>query len=218
MTGARAAAPDPGRGARLLLAERDALLPILRRTPAEAFDRPTACPGWSVRDVLAHCSSALMRTAAGTLHAFTPELNEADVAPRRNWPLADVLAELERGYETAAPAITAAAGHLDGLALGEWIHGGDVREPLGEPGAYAGDGFADACALLASQARHRKAPLVNVTLPAASLTLGLAGAGRPAASLRTDEATLIRLYAGRAADPAAYQLTGAEAAELAVFA
>src|SRR5580693_405300 len=78
---------DPQRPVRLLQAERDALLPILARTPEAAFDRPTACPDWSVRDVLSHCSAALTRTATGRLHAFTPELNEIDVAERRAWPL-----------------------------------------------------------------------------------------------------------------------------------
>ena len=78
-----APARDPHRPARLLQAERDALLPILHRTPDRAFDRPTACPGWSVRDVLAHCAAALSRVAAGNLHAFTPALNELDVAKRR---------------------------------------------------------------------------------------------------------------------------------------
>jgi uncharacterized protein (TIGR03083 family) len=58
----------PDLGARLLLAERDALLPILRRTPADAFDRPTVCAGWTVRDVLAHCGAALQRLAeAGSM-------------------------------------------------------------------------------------------------------------------------------------------------------
>ncbi len=208
---------DPGRGARLLLTERDALLPLLRQAPEETFGRPTACPGWSVRDVLAHCSSALTRAAGGTLHAFTPELNEADVDERRRWPLADVLAELERGYTGAGPVITGAAPRLDGLALGEWVHGGDVRDALGAPGAYGSDGFADACVLLADRARIRKAPLVQVTLPGASLSLGMAADGRPPAALSTDETTLIRLYAGRPADPASYQLTGAGPAELVIF-
>jgi hypothetical protein len=56
-----AASHPPDLGARLLLTERAALLPILRRTPADAFDRPTVCAGWTVRDVLARCGSALSR-------------------------------------------------------------------------------------------------------------------------------------------------------------
>lgn len=208
---------DAGRAARLLLAERDELLPLLRQAPAEAFGRPTVCPGWPVRDVLAHCAAALTMAAAGSLHAFTPELNEADVALRRSWPLADVLAELENSYEAAAEAMTRADGGLDGLALGEWIHGGDVREALGAPGAYASAGFGDACVLLAARSRARKTPLTEVTLPGAALTLGVAAPGRPPAHLRTAEGTLIRLYAGRPADPGSYHLTGADPAELVIF-
>ena len=117
------AARDPDRPSRLLRAEHDALLPILHRTPDPGFDRPAACPGWSVRDVLAHCAAALSRVTAGNLHAFTPALNEADVAGRRAWPLAEILSELAAGYLEAGKAITRAGGKLDVLALGEWLHG-----------------------------------------------------------------------------------------------
>jgi Mycothiol maleylpyruvate isomerase N-terminal domain len=123
-----APARDPHRPARLLQAERDALLPILHRTPDRAFDRPTACPGWSVRDVLAHCAAALSRVAAGNLHAFTPALNELDVAKRRAWPLTDILAELSAGYQEAGKAITDAGGKLDVIAPGEWLHGGGLAK------------------------------------------------------------------------------------------
>src|SRR6202042_2176209 len=86
-----AAIRDPQRPERLLRAEHDSLLPILRRAAAPALDPPTPCPGWSVRDGLAHCSAALTRVVTGRLHAFTPELNEIDVAERRGWPLPRLL-------------------------------------------------------------------------------------------------------------------------------
>jgi uncharacterized protein (TIGR03083 family) len=210
-------ARDPQRAARLLRTEHDALLPILRHTPEEAFGSPTACPGWPVRDVLAHCAAALTRVATGQLHAFTPELNEIDVAQRRDWPLPRLLSELERGYLEAGPVIAEAGGRLDPVALGEWIHGGDVRSALGEPLAYESDGFEDACALLAEWTRRRKVPLVEVALPGAALRLGLAVPGRPPATLVTDRATLMRLFAGRPAAPAEYELTGATPEELVVF-
>lgn len=235
MTVTTEAAPrprDPERPARLLRAEHDALLPVLREAPELALDRPTACPGWSVRDVLAHCSAALSRAVTGHLHAFTPELNEIDVAERRGWPLPRLLAELADGYLSGGAAIGAAGGRLDVIALGEWVHGGDVREALGQPGAYASAGFADAAALLAAYTRRCQVPLTEVTLTAAApdaappgmalapgtaLILGARQPGRPAAGLRTGPATLIRLTAGRPADPADYQLAGLTAAELVVF-
>jgi uncharacterized protein (TIGR03083 family) len=210
-------ARDPKRPARLLRTEHDALLPILRQTPEGAFGNPTACPGWSVRDVLAHCAAALTRVATGTLHAFTPELNEIDVAQRRDWPLSRLLSELARGYLEAGPVIAEASGRLDPIALGEWVHGGDVRGALGEPLAYESDGFEDACALLAEWTRRRRVPLVEVALPGAALRLGVPAPGRPEATLATDRATLMRLFAGRPTEPAEYQLTGAVPEELVVF-
>jgi uncharacterized protein (TIGR03083 family) len=208
---------DPQRPERLLRTEHDALLPILRRTPEEAFGKPTACPGWSVRDVLAHCAAALTRAATGQLHAFTPELNEIDVAERRDWPLPRLLSELERGYLDAGPVIAKAGGRLDPLVLGEWTHGGDVRDALGEPLAYESDGFDDACVLLAGWTGRLKVPLVEVSLPGAALRLGAAQPGRPPATLVTGRATLMRLFAGRPAEAADYQLTGAVPEELVVF-
>jgi uncharacterized protein (TIGR03083 family) len=236
------AARDPQRPERLLRTEHDKLLPILHRTPGAAFGNPTACPGWSVRDVLAHCAAALTRAATGRLHAFTPELNELDVAQRRDWPLPRLLSELERGYLDAGPVIAAAGGRLDAIALGEWIHGGDVRDALGEPLAYASDGFEDACALLAERARRRQVPLVEVslpdgtlpdgtlhdetlpddtlrhdTLPHDTLWLGVPVPGRAPATLVTGRATLMRLFAGRPAGPGDYQLSGAVPGELVIF-
>jgi uncharacterized protein (TIGR03083 family) len=204
-------------GARLLLAERDALLPILRRTPPEAFDHPTVCAGWSVRDVLAHCGSALTRLAEGRLHRFTPELNELDVAERRPWPLHAVITELEQGYGAAAPALTAAEGRLDGLALGEWVHGGDVRDALGEPAAYESDGVQDALVLLVDRSRRQAVPATLVRLPDQELRLGAAGDADPVAGLVTDVATLVRLCAGRSPDPARYRLEGADPARYHLF-
>ena len=175
------------------------------------------CPGWSVRDVLAHCAAALSRVTAGNLHAFTPALNEADVAVRRAWPLADILSELAAGYLEAGKAITRAGGKLDGLALGEWLHGGDVRDALGESLAYASDGFGDACALLADRARRKATPLLTAYLPGSTLTLGAPQQDRAPATLHASRPALMRLFAGRPADTSDYRLTGAATAELVVF-
>jgi hypothetical protein len=90
--------------------------------------------------------------------------------------LPDVLSELANGYRKAGSVIADAGGRLDVIALGEWIHGGDVRAALGAPRP-----------------------------------------GRAVAILRTSGSTLMRIVAGRQADPADYQLAGASAGEIAVF-
>ncbi len=209
-----AADPDvPGRAGRLLRTEGAALLPLLRAQPDEAFDTPTVLPGWSVRDVLAHCSAALGHAAAGTLHDFSPASNQRDVDVRKGWPVADLLDELATGYVGGASAIDAAGGRLDALGLGEWVHGGDVRSALGLPWAYTSAGVADALVLLAARSKGREVPATDVVLsdsplPESPLRLG-PPEGTATATMASDTATLLRLCAGRSADPAAYTLTGA---------
>ncbi|MEU7409646.1 maleylpyruvate isomerase family mycothiol-dependent enzyme [Streptomyces sp. NPDC042638] len=215
-------ARDPELPGRLLAVERDALVPLLRSRPDTDFTLPTAgCPGWTVREVLAHCSAALMRVVEGRLGkgVFSPESNDRDVADRAGWTNARVVDELERGMTEAGPVIARGDGGLDVIALGEWVHAGDVREAWGVPGAYAGDGLPDALALLARFTRVREhvplhADLDDVDEP---LRLGAVAASGPPARYLGDAATLIRLYAGRPVTAGSYELAGAREAELNVF-
>jgi hypothetical protein len=72
---------------------------------------------------------------------FSPEANDRDIAERADWTNAQVVDELERGMTEAGAAIARAGGVLDMVALGEWVHAGDVRDVLGVPGAYGGQGW-----------------------------------------------------------------------------
>jgi uncharacterized protein (TIGR03083 family) len=214
---------DPELPGRLLTVERDALIPLLRARPDADFALPTAaCPGWSVRDVLAHCSSALTRVVESRFEkgVFSPESNDRDIAERARWTNQQVVDELERGMGEAGPVIAKAGGVLDMVALGEWVHAGDVREVFGEPGAYAGAGLADALALLAWITREKghvplHADLDDVDEP---LRLGEVSGERTPARFIGDAATLVRLYAGRpVAEGTSYELAGVEARELNIF-
>ncbi|MFC5220823.1 maleylpyruvate isomerase family mycothiol-dependent enzyme [Streptomyces coerulescens] len=214
---------DPELPGRLLVVERDALVPLLRGRPAADFALPTvACPGWSVRDVLAHCSAALMRVVESRLEegVFSPEANDRDIAERADWSEGRIVDELERGMTEAGPVIARAGGALDGIALGEWVHAGDVREVLGAPGAYAGAGLPDALRLLAWLTRDRRhvplhADLDDVDEP---VRFGDLAAGRPPARYIGDGATLVRLYAGRSVEGAAgFELVGVGPRELNIF-
>ncbi len=201
--------------ARLLLIEADALGEVLAAAPAAAFDLPTVCDGWSVRDVLAHCGAALTRTASGDLHGFTPEDNQRDVDARRDLPLADVLAELHAGYVDAAAAIDAAGGRLDAIGVGEWMHGGDVREPLGAPDPYSSAGAELAVDLLAERSVATASCTLTVDLGARRLRFG--PDREPSGALATDVETFVRLCGGRRPDPARYRLSGADPADLVLF-
>ncbi|MET9535087.1 maleylpyruvate isomerase family mycothiol-dependent enzyme [Streptomyces sp. NPDC006649] len=213
---------EPELPRRLLLTERAALMPLLRRTPEELFSRRTACPDWNVRQVLAHCGAALARIVEGRLEqaVFSPESNAADVAERDAWPLRKVLDELDWGMAEAGVAIAAREdGLLDTVALGEWVHAGDVRDAFGEPGAYGGDSTDSALTLIGVASRRRGNPLVHATLPGrdAALVLGVGGDGRPPAQLTADAATLVRLCTGRPLKSSLYELSGAREEELYIY-
>ncbi|MEU9866008.1 maleylpyruvate isomerase family mycothiol-dependent enzyme [Streptomyces sp. NPDC047971] len=213
---------DPWLPDRLLRTERDALMPLLRGAPEASFDLRTACPGWTARQVLAHCAAALVRIVEGRLEegVFLPEANAADVAEREPWPLGRILDELERGLTEAGPVIAATEdGTLDAVALGEWVHAGDVREAFGVPGAYRGAGLEFALPLLAVTSRRRETPALVGVLPDRTepVCLGDTVAGRPPARFHGEASTLIRLYAGRPLVGTRYTLTGATEQELLVY-
>ncbi|KIF07386.1 MDMPI_N domain containing protein [Streptomyces sp. RSD-27] len=212
---------DPWLPDLLLRTERDALIPLLRRTPEVSYGLRTACPGWTVREVLAHCAAALVRIVEDRLEegVFLPAANAADVAERAHWPVGRIVDELERGFSEAGPVIAAGDGRLDTVALGEWIHAGDVREALGEPAAYAGDSLALALPLLRTASRRRETPRLIADLGGRTgvLELGNEVDGRPPARFSGDAATLIRIYSGRPLVATRYELAGATEAELLIY-
>jgi uncharacterized protein (TIGR03083 family) len=203
------------KAARLLLLEAAAIEPILQSLAGDQFELPTVCDGWSVRDVLAHCGAALTRTATGDLHTFSAEENQTDVEDRRDRPIADVVEELINGYLSAAAVIEGADGTLDGIALGEWMHGGDVRDALSLPGAYASEGIGLALELLVERSRRMGKPAVEVNLPDRSLDFG---SGAAMGALTTDVETFVRICGGRRPDPGRYTIDGdVDIADLVLF-
>lgn len=211
---------DPELPGLLLRTERDDFLPLLRSADSSDFALRTACPGWTVRDVVAHCGSVLNRVVESRFgpDVFSPECNDRDIAERADWTDAQVVDELERGMAEAGAAIAKAGGVLNGVALGEWIHAGDVREAWGLEGAYQGPGLTHALGLLAPFAR-REAPLLVARLEDSDeeLVIGTEREGRAPGRYRGDGATLIRLYAGRPLVGTRYELAGVKESELVVF-
>ncbi|MDG4858479.1 maleylpyruvate isomerase family mycothiol-dependent enzyme [Streptomyces sp. T-3] len=212
---------DPELPGLLLRTERDALIPLLRSRPDADFALSTCCPGWTVRDVLAHCGSALMRVIESRFEegAFSPEGNDRDIAERASWSNQEVVDELERAMGEAGPVIAKSGGLFDAVALGEWIHAGDVREALGEPGAYAGDGLEHALDLLVLASQQGNGIPVHADLDGRDepLVLGVASGERTPARFIGDATTLVRLCAGRPVIGVRYELAGAKVAELNLF-
>jgi len=104
-------------------AERDAILTVAKGGPltAEEWAQPSACAGWSVRDVMGHM--------ACTLHgvvdpAFLPDTTkgtergmEPSVAERRTWPIEAVIEE----YETYSGQAADVFASLQAAPLGDTL-------------------------------------------------------------------------------------------------
>lgn len=212
---------DPELPGLLLRTERDALIPLLRAADDGDFALRTACPGWTVRDVLAHCGSVLTRVVESRFgpDVFSPACNDRDIAERAGWTHSAVVDELERGMTDAGPVIAVAGGVLDAVALGEWVHAGDVRAAWGLPGAYEGAGLPHALGLLVPRALRREAPLFTAELTDSGqeLVIGTEQEGRAPGRYRGDGATLIRLCAGRPLVGTRYELEGVREHELCLF-
>ncbi|MFJ8230644.1 maleylpyruvate isomerase family mycothiol-dependent enzyme [Streptomyces sp. NPDC094448] len=214
---------DPELPGLLLRTERDTLVPLLRARPEADFALSTCCPGWTVRHIVAHCAAVLNRVVESRYEkdVFSPECNERDIAALADRSPQELVDDLERGLTDAGPVIAAAGhGRLDAIAFGEWVHAGDLREALGEPGAYEGDGLPHALALLAAYSRVRRTEPLLAELDGHDGPLVL-GADSPVTgpiSVYTGPAaTLIRLVTGRSTAGERYELTGAEEADLAFF-
>ncbi|GAA3821746.1 maleylpyruvate isomerase family mycothiol-dependent enzyme [Streptomyces phyllanthi] len=212
---------DPELPGRLLAAERDVLIPLLRSRPEGDFAVRTCCPGWTVRHVLAHCSAALSRVVERRFEegVFSPESNDRDIAERDGWSVGQIVDELERGMTEAGPVIAKAGGRLDGVAFGEWVHAGDVRDAWGEPGAYGGATAELALGLLAWITRDRGHLALHADLDAVDepLLLGAPSGEQSPARFIGDTPTLVRLYAGRPLVGTRYELAGAREPELNVY-
>ena len=187
---------------------------VLEAAPDASFDLPTVCAGWTVRDVIAHCGAALGQLIRGETSGFTPEENERDVASRRDWPLDRVIDELLTNYGEAAARIEQIGGAADGLGLGEWIHGGDIRDPIGAADPYASEGIELALALICERSKLREAPSVEVVVGGQSFDFEV---GSSVARLRCDAPTFVRLVAGRAPDPDRFDQTGVDPSALLLF-
>jgi uncharacterized protein (TIGR03083 family) len=91
-------------------AEREAILTVARGLTGDEWNLPSACAGWTVRDVMGHMACTLHGvidptflpdTTAGTERAMEPA-----VAERRTWPIEAVIDEYETYSEQAANLFT----------------------------------------------------------------------------------------------------------------
>ena len=132
---------------------------LLRDRPAAAYDSPTPCPGWSVRDVLSHLLGIEVWLRGGTVPSLEGpmpdyvknsmgEFNEAFVAAHRHETGPAVLAQFHAAAAASVAALRAmsveewdAVGwspegerpyhrFMETRVLDSWIHLQDIRDAL----------------------------------------------------------------------------------------
>ncbi|MER5265805.1 maleylpyruvate isomerase family mycothiol-dependent enzyme [Actinosynnema sp. NPDC002837] len=159
-----------------------------------------ACPGWTVRDVVAHL--------AGGLGDFTERRfegvddgswGERQVHDRRGRTLGELLVEWERNFQIAEGLFDSPMG---AVLIAEIIsHEHDIRTALGQPGER--DNVAVRAALtrplqdLDKRLRAKHLPALRITLEHGDRVVG---EGEPAGALRTSSFELLRVLGGRRDD------------------
>jgi uncharacterized protein (TIGR03083 family) len=113
--------------------EREALVLDLQSFDEAAWATPSLCPGWTVRDVVAHITALACMTPTKFFQklvasGFNPSrLQARDITAEKGGSVEDTLARFR--------SVTASKNHLPGqnkTLLGETlVHAEDIRRPLG---------------------------------------------------------------------------------------
>src|SRR5665213_672250 len=135
---------------------------LVRPLPSESYDAPTACPGWSVRDVISHLLGFEVMLQGAPVPQFEGpwpeyvrnpigEINEAFVAAHRSEPGIEILNKFRDATVRSLAALRALddAGwnkvgwspegerpyhrFQETRVLDSWIHLQDIRDALLEP-------------------------------------------------------------------------------------
>ena len=114
-------------------AEREALIRDLETIPTERWATPSLCPGWDVHDVVAHLADDAKTTRLGFLLRLAAarfdfdRINNAGVARERAGEPRLTLAS----FRTASRRTTSAPAPKATRLVEAFVHGEDIRRPLG---------------------------------------------------------------------------------------
>ncbi len=156
-----------------------------------------ACPGWTVRDLVAHLAGGLGDFITGRFAVEEgDDHGERTVRERKGQSVADSLAEWERHRADADEFL---AGPMGGVLVAEVIsHEQDLRQALGQPGARDDAGVR---AGLTRPLQEIDKRLGEAGGPAVRLVVDgeetVVGPGEPPATLTVTAFELLRVIAGR---------------------
>lgn len=156
-----------------------------------------ACPGWTVKDVVAHLAGGLGDLTEQRLDGVADgSWGERHVRDRRDRTMGELLVEWERNFELSEGLFDSPTGAV--LVAEVVSHEHDIRTALGRPGER--DGVAVRAALtrplqeLDRRLRAERLPALRITLEHGDRVVG---EGEPAGGLRTSSFELLRVLGGR---------------------
>lgn len=192
----RAGFPSP---ASLYDQTRYRIVDLLRNADRAALDTPVAaCPGWAVRDVVAHLAGGLGDFLASQFDGVeSGEWGERQVRDRRRRSVEENLAEWDTHRAAADPLFESP---MAGVLVTEIVsHEHDIRAALGQPGARNDQAVQTALERplpeIDRKLREAGHPAVRVVVPGEGERV--LGEGQPARTLRVSAFELLRTIGGR---------------------
>jgi uncharacterized protein (TIGR03083 family) len=173
---------------------------LLSLPASDAERRVPTCPGWTVRDVVAHVVGVCADILAGNLVGVaTDPWTAAQVRARRGRSLAELVEE----WSDAAPRVEAFADHFPGHAGPQWVadlttHEHDIRTAVDQQGARRCHGVELGLEFLVSGGLHsaiseRGLPPLGIQADQRQWIIG--NAERPTGEARVNPAADVGLIA-----------------------
>jgi uncharacterized protein (TIGR03083 family) len=153
------------------------------------------CPGWTVKDVVAHLADFL-EVAATDPEGFDQDWGERGVQKRRDASLQDCIDEWNRRFEESADVFES---QLAPVAVSDVLaHEQDIRTALAKPGGTDDENIGPAVEMalmfLTKKAEAQSLPTLRVVSEDVDHTIG---EGEPHATLRASTFELFRTLHGR---------------------
>jgi uncharacterized protein (TIGR03083 family) len=157
-----------------------------------------ATPEWRVRDVVAHLAGGTADIVAGNLEDVASDAwTAAQVATRRDTPIAEVLDEWERCSALVEPTIAAFPGIMRAMLLTDAVtHEHDIRGAIGRPGRRDSDaiGFSFSRLIGAISAQRAERGALRIVHDAGE---EIAGTEPVTATVRVSRFEIVRAAVGR---------------------
>jgi uncharacterized protein (TIGR03083 family) len=164
--------------------------------PEDADVPVPTCPGWTVKDVIAHLAGFFAAYRSGADDAFGPDWGEREVAARRNRSFQECLKEWTEALRDPGDLFQS---HLGPVAVSDALaHEQDVRTALDKPGARDDDNIVPAVEMGLSWVEKKMEAEGSPALKIVTETMDRKiGQGEPVATLRTSTFDLFRTLHGR---------------------